>query len=151
LTISQASSLYSLISTYYGGDGVTNFRLPNLMNRTPCNQGQGPGLSPRNVGQTFGQSGVRLDVNSMPAHNHSLQIWDERGGGDTSPVVYPNYRATKGQMATLFAAPGSPADTPQHPMVVDQYGPGGPHENRSPILAMTYCISLSGIFPSFPD
>src|SRR6476469_6726345 len=73
LPLSQNTALFSLLGTTYGGDGRTNFALPNLQGRTPMQPGQGPGLSPRTLGETGGEQAVTLLASEMPAHSHAAQ------------------------------------------------------------------------------
>src|SRR5262245_26202423 len=71
LPISQYTALFSLLGTTYGGDGVTNFALPDLRGRVPMHPGQGPGLSPRTLGEKAGTETVTLTTAQLPAHNHA--------------------------------------------------------------------------------
>ena len=68
LPISQNTALFSILGTYFGGNGTTNFALPNLQGNVPLHVGSGPGLSPRTIGETGGAPQVTLNVNQMPAH-----------------------------------------------------------------------------------
>ena len=72
IAISQNEALYTLIGTTYGGDGVTNFLLPNLMSRIPIHFGTGTGLSPYAIGQAAGTDTVTLTQSQLPQHNHAL-------------------------------------------------------------------------------
>src|SRR5437762_8674523 len=72
LPISQNTALFSLLGTFYGGDGKSTFALPNLQNSVAINQGQGPGLSLRDLGETGGEQNVTLLMTEMPSHNHSF-------------------------------------------------------------------------------
>src|SRR5687768_18140456 len=73
LPISQNTALFALLGTYYGGNGKSNFALPQLDGSVPLGQGQGPGLEDYFLGQTGGTESVTLLQSEMPAHNHSLQ------------------------------------------------------------------------------
>src|SRR6266496_5051174 len=72
LAISQNTALFSLLGTTYGGDGRTTFGLPNLQGRAPMHQGQGPGLTPRTLGEQAGSQTVTLIANEMVSHNHAM-------------------------------------------------------------------------------
>src|ERR1700729_3145413 len=72
LPISQNAALFSLLGTFYGGDGVTTFQLPNLQSRVAIHEGQGSGLSPYDIGQVGGVETVMLTQNQMPQHSHSV-------------------------------------------------------------------------------
>ena len=71
LPLSQNTALFSLLGTTYGGDGKSTFALPNLQGRAPMHPGQGPGLSPHNLGETGGNSTVTLSESELPAHSHA--------------------------------------------------------------------------------
>src|SRR5882724_9113216 len=70
MPISQNTALFSLIGTLYGGDGKSTFALPNFQGSAPVHQGQGPGLSLRDLGETGGEQSVTLLSTEMPAHTH---------------------------------------------------------------------------------
>ncbi|MGO4259324.1 phage tail protein [Lysobacter sp. TAB13] len=147
LPIQQNTALFALLGTQYGGNGTTTFQLPNFVNRTGCEQGQGPGLSPRSMGETFGSNSVTLTTNEMPAHNHIVQLY---GQNDTSKRAgSPSSGNSLGTPASFAFAPGTP-NTSFSPSTVLPTGNSQPHENRQPYLAMNFCIALEGIFPSFP-
>src|SRR5271165_2423943 len=74
LPISQNTALFSLIGTFYGGDGISTFALPNLQSRVPIHQGQGTGLSPYVIGQIGGVENVTLNAQQIPQHNHLINI-----------------------------------------------------------------------------
>src|SRR5580698_6054044 len=72
LSISQNAALFSILGTQYGGNGTSNFGLPNLQGNVPIGQGSGPGLTPFTPGQTGGQTMHTLATNEMPQHSHAL-------------------------------------------------------------------------------
>ena len=72
LPIAQNAALFSLLGTSFGGDGRTNFGLPNLQGAVAVNQGQGHGLSPYDVGQSGGTANVTLNLADMPSHTHAF-------------------------------------------------------------------------------
>src|ERR1700722_19289318 len=74
LSIAQNTALFSLLGTYYGGDGVSTFALPNLQGRVPIHQGSGIGLSPYTIGQSAGSENITLLANQMPTHNHLMGV-----------------------------------------------------------------------------
>src|SRR5579859_2829604 len=73
MSISQNTALFSLLGTFYGGNGTTNFALPNFQGNVPMHQGAGPGLTPRNLGETGGETNVTLFTNQLASHTHTLQ------------------------------------------------------------------------------
>src|SRR5438067_1114234 len=84
MPISQNTALFSLLGTTYGGDGKSNFALPNLQGCAPMQAGQGPGLSLRDLGETGGEQTVTLLQTEMPAHAHAAQA--SSASNSTSPV-----------------------------------------------------------------
>lgn len=110
--IAQNTALFSLLGTTYGGNGTTNFAVPNLVGRTPVHTGTGPGLSPWDLGQTDGTTTVTLTQAQLPAHNHTLPppslLTGATGGNQPFSTIQPslglNYViATDG----VFAGPGN--------------------------------------------
>jgi microcystin-dependent protein len=137
LSIAQNTALFSLLGTTYGGNGVNTFALPNLQGRTPLHFGQGPGLSNRSLGQTGGVETVTLISTQMPAHNH---VANASTAAPTVGTPAGNVWA-QGNYSATGNAPMNPAD-------IGVTGQAQPHENRSPYLAVNFCIALQGIFPS---
>lgn len=149
LPIQQNTALFSLLGTYYGGNGQTTYALPDLRGRTPIGQGQGAGLSSRTIGELGGAESVTLQTSQMPQHVHSSA--STANGNATTPVN--NYLALSpkigsGPNATqlkTFVTPdvaGTPAPT------AGISGGSQPHFNMPPYLAINYSIALAGIFPS---
>ena len=141
LPIAQNTALFSLLGTTYGGDGVQTFALPDLRGRVPVNMGQGPGLSPYNLGQASGTETVTILQNQMPAHGHSVQANDGPGSG-TRPAG--SVLARTG--ASTYAA--APDGTTMAATMISQAGGGQPVPNLQPLLVLNLCIALQGIFPS---
>lgn len=141
LAINQNQALFALLGTTYGGNGQTNFALPDLRGRSAISSGQGPGLSNYNLGQVGGEESVTLLVTQMPIHNHSVQA-SSNLGSQPSPVG--SAWAVQGRSPIYSAS----ADTFLSPGAVSIAGNGQPHDNLSPYLAMNYVIALQGIFPS---
>ncbi len=142
LPIAQNTALFSLLGTTYGGDGKTNFALPDLRMRTPLQPGQGPGLSERWLGESAGAASVSLLAAEMPAHTHTLTA---NSGVATTTLASGN------QLATVNAPnpPYHEANTlaPMGPGVLGSTGSGAPHENRQPYVTLNFVIALQGIFP----
>ncbi|WP_021027600.1 phage tail protein [Comamonas sp. B-9] len=149
LPIQQNTALFSLLGTQYGGNGQTTFQLPNLTGRAACNQGQGPGLTPRVIGETFGSAAVTLNSQQIPNHTHTLQFFNQ--GDPAKRLSTPQANAAlnlPSQAASkFFASPGEM--TSLSPTALQPAGGSQPHENRQPYLAMNFCIALQGVFPSF--
>jgi len=145
MAISQNTALFSLVGTTYGGDGRVTFALPNLQGRTPVQPGQGPGLSPRDLGEQGGSATVTLLTTEMPSHNHNARASSNDG---TLPGPSTNAWAIPGADRDLFIYQAG-ATNPVN-MAPDALGIAGgsqPHNNLMPYLALTYCIALQGIFP----
>jgi microcystin-dependent protein len=142
LPISQNTALFSLIGTLYGGNGQSNFALPNLQDRFAMGAGQGPGLSPRELGEDTGTGTVTLLPQNMPPHSHGLMA------GITPAATSPANAAmapTASGGGNVYRAPGAPAA-----MAASAVAPTGssqPHENRQPFQSLQFCIAMQGIFP----
>ncbi len=149
IAIQQNSTLFSLIGTYYGGNGTTNFQLPNLMGRAPCNHGTGIALSPRSVGETFGEFNVALTTSSMPSHAHTMVATSPPTG--VTPVAVPTEGAELARFANTSAlvANNPTPNTTLSPSTVVIAGGSVPHPNQQPFLGINFCIALAGAYPSF--
>lgn len=152
LPISQNTALFSLLGTIYGGNGQTTFQLPNLAGRAASEQGSGPGLTPRSLGESFGVNTVTLTSNEMPAHNHRLNAYSQTAAGSGSNVPTSNgglsFLASSTTSKTYIA---SPLNTQlASGMIQPSSGGAQPHQNQQPYLGINFCIALQGIFPSFP-
>ena len=139
LSVSESEDLFNLIGTTYGGDGLTNFAVPDLRGRVPIHFGAGPGFSPRSLAERGGTSSVTLLTTQMPAHAHTLVA----ATGGTRTTVPAGALPAAGE-ADLFS--GAAADTQQQGLRAA--GGGQPHENRQPVLAVNFIISRLGRFPS---
>jgi microcystin-dependent protein len=145
LSIAQNTALFSLLGTTYGGNGQTTFGLPNLQDRSPMHQGQGPGLTPRVLGEISGQENVTLLASQMPTHTHQAQA-DASGGGQTSPANATWGAGGRGRPPAYAANPAPGAAL--SPQALVPTGGNQPHNNRSPYLGVSFIIALQGIFPS---
>jgi microcystin-dependent protein len=141
LAISQNTALFSLLGTYYGGDGITNFALPNLQSRVAIHQGQGAGLSPYVIGQQGGTENVTLNSQQMPSHNHLVNTVAAQGS-QTRPVN--NLLAAT---ASNTYAPAPSDGSTLNPVAVGNAGGNQPHPNVQPYLCVNFIIALQGIYP----
>ena len=148
ISIRQSTALFALLGTSYGGDGRNNFQLPNFANRAGCNQGNGPGLTPRVAGETFGESSETLALGEMPAHMHQFTIYNQPDSAKNSGSPSAGNSLTSPTNTTVFVA-GAQANAQFPPAMIGFTGGGQPHENRQPYLAINYCIAMQGAFPSF--
>jgi microcystin-dependent protein len=143
LSIASNTALFSLLGTYFGGDGVQTFNLPDLRGRVALAQGQGPGLSNYVQGQAGGAERVALTAGQAPAHNHTLMA----AGSVTTPNPGPAMAlGTPAAAVRLYGGTGGA--TALAPTSIGSFGSSGAHENRQPYLALNYIIALTGIFPS---
>jgi microcystin-dependent protein len=145
LNITSNTPLFSLIGTTYGGNGSTTFGLPNLNGHIVVSQGQGLGLTPRVLGEMFGETQVTLNSQQMPSHIHGLQLGTGTGGTPT-PTPSPG-AVLLNPVFNGFVNP--PANTTFATPAVGMTGGSQPHANIQPTLVLVYCIALSGIYPSF--
>ena len=144
LSIAQFEVLFNLIGTTYGGDGQTNFRLPDLRGRAVVHQGQGPGLSSYTIGQQVGQETVTLTVAQLPAHGHGFA-----GSTAAATTATPGTGVVPGAVATGTAIyDGTGAAAALAGSAVSSAGGSQPHGNRQPFVAVTYIIAFEGVYPS---
>ena len=142
LPISQNTALFSLLGTFYGGDGKSNFALPNMAGNAPMHEGQGPGLSQRFLGEQSGETAVTLLQTEMPAHNHFLTAYVD----DPADVAGPGPAVILGLAQGL--TPYRPnANTQLNPQALTVTGGSLPHNNMQPYLCLFFIIALQGIFP----
>jgi microcystin-dependent protein len=140
MPLSQNTALFSLLGTVYGGDGKSNFALPNLQGRAPMHPGQGPGLSLHDLGESSGSETVTLLESEIPAHTHSL-----RGNNQFGDSVIPTGK-------TLARFPDAYQQNTSNlvmmaPQALTPVGGSLPHNNLQPYLTFYFCIALQGIFP----
>lgn len=134
LPINQNQALFAILGTTYGGNGTTNFLLPNLQGRVPVHVGSGILL-----GQSGGETAHTLIAPEMPAHTHQAT-------GSSTPA---NLGDPTGNLWAAGNAAYNPApNTTMNPGCITSIGGSQPHENMSPYLTLSICIALQGIFPS---
>jgi microcystin-dependent protein len=142
LPLSQNTALFSLLGTYYGGDGKSNFALPNFQDSVPIHQGQGPGPSVYELGETGGSPTVTLTDAEMASHNHAFNV-------STSDSVAPQ---PGGNLFAVgvgidFYDDNTKPTTNMAAQMIQQQGGGGPHNNLMAFLGLQFCIALQGVFP----
>jgi microcystin-dependent protein len=142
LPLSQNTALFSLLGTYYGGDGKSTFALPDLQGSAPIQPGQGQGLSEYFLGQQGGTEAVTLLVSEIPVHTHTFVASEEVvnanepggnwfGAGETRYIAPPGAQVLNVQGVTIT-------------------GGSLPHNNMMPYLVVNFCIALQGVYPQRP-
>ncbi|MDG3442896.1 phage tail protein [Nitrospirillum amazonense] len=151
-SLSQNQALFALIGTTYGGNGVTNFNLPDYRGRTPIGQGQGTGLTSRVLGQSGGTETVTLTQANTPAHTHGFSASTATGSDlNASGNLVASYTATtsiKGLYTSDTTATTVQLETG---VITSALGSGGgtvPHNNMMPFIAVGYIMAIQGIYPS---
>lgn len=138
LPINQNQALFSLFGTTYGGNGQTNFALPNLQGRVPIHFGNG-----FTQGEAAGQESTTLNITQLPTHTHNINAANTTSGNVASPV---NNYFSNSAPPQIYSG-GSPSATFQ-PTTITVTGGSQPHNNMQPSLVLNMIVALSGIFPS---
>lgn len=161
LPISQNAALFSLLGTAYGGNGQSTFALPDLRGRLPMSMGNGPGLTPRVIGEASGVEQVTATINNLPAHTHAATatLGVQVAGTASNPVTTPS--ATNNILGASGTGPASAAiwsDALTNPVnmggingssvTVSSTGGSLPMDVMNPYLVLNFCIALYGVFPS---
>ena len=143
LPISQNTALFSLLGTFYGGDGKSTFALPNFEGSAPVGQGQGGGLSEYFLGQSSGSDTITLLSSEIPLHNHTVQ-----GNFNLGDLFTPSPT-----VCLANSDPGSAYSTKSANLVQMDFqsitvaGGSLPHQNMMPFLVVTFIIAMQGVFP----
>jgi microcystin-dependent protein len=141
LDVASNSSLFTLLGTTYGGDGIRNFGLPDLRGRAPIHRGMTMPL-----GQMSGAESVNLTVNNLPPHSHHMLATSQNANtrnpsgaipAKSSASVYGEVVVIRGKESLIALAPDSITDT----------GDSHPHDNMMPFLVINFIIALEGVFP----
>jgi microcystin-dependent protein len=143
LSIAQNSALFSLLGTFYGGNGTSNFGLPNFQGSFGLHQGQGAGLTPRVIGEIGGEAAVTLLATEMPSHNHLVNSAASDGIASPAGAVFGS--GGRGRLPAYATGPPSLA---MNPAAVTQTGGNQPHNNLPPYVTLNFCIALIGIYPT---
>lgn len=141
IPISQNDTLFNLIGTTYGGDGQETFAIPDLRGRVPIHAGQGAGLSNYIIGEMAGVESVTLTTQQMPVHNHAFMA---------SNAIAQNPQPTSSvpaQASVVKLYSGDAADVNLNAQTIVPTGGSQPHENMQPFLAISFILSLFGVYP----
>ncbi len=144
MPISQNTAVFSLVGTFYGGDGKSTFGLPDLQGSAAMHVGQGNGLSLRFLGETGGSDSVTLLESEIPQHQHSLNANSQQGDNNAPGSNVSLARSTN---ATAYLSNPGQSLAKMAPEAVSFYGSGQAHNNVQPYLTLNFCIALQGIFP----
>lgn len=145
LQIQTNAALFSLLGTTFGGDGRLNFALPDLRGRCAVNFDAAPGLTPRYLGQSFGNESVSLIVSQIPNHSHTLRVVPVEGTTSNPANALIAKSASDNRR---YASAGAPVVMSSN--LLGASGANQPHNNMQPSLTMSYIIALQGLFPSRP-
>ena len=141
LSIAENEVLFQLIGTTYGGDGQTTYALPDLRGRVPVHQGSS-GQSNYIIGETGGVESVTLATAQAPVHRHAMLASTSPAGATHGPAEVLGSSTAMNLYGT--SAPNLPMD----PNAITQVGGNQPHDNMPPFVALSYIVSLFGVFPS---
>lgn len=144
LPISQNTALFSLLGTFYGGDGKSTFALPNLQGSTALYQGQGQGLSQRFIGEQSGSQSVTLIESEMPVHNHNLQA---NALPASATLAAPTQGIARSAGGSAYKQTPFGTTATLAPQAVAPTGGSLPHNNMMPYLTLNYVIAMQGVFP----
>jgi microcystin-dependent protein len=143
LPLSQNTALFSLLGTTYGGDGKSNFALPDMQGNAPMHPGQGPGLSLHDLGETGGSETVSLLESEIPAHSHSMGAQNVPLGTVQTPAGNTFSHPASGNLFNK----ANPAVVAMNDSTLAPAGGDQPHNNMQPYLTLNFCIALQGVYP----
>jgi microcystin-dependent protein len=150
MPLSQNTALFSLLGTFYGGDGKSTFALPNLQGSCAMHSGNGPGpgLSQHFLGEQGGSQFVTLLTSEIPVHTHTIMA---SGNPPPSNAGVPDPSVELGRSSGATAYLAAPANMgAMAPLALAPAGGSLPHNNMMPYLTVNFCIALQGIFPARP-
>jgi microcystin-dependent protein len=145
LPISQNTALFSLLGTYYGGDGKSTFALPDFQGCTPIGQGQGPGLSDRFLGEQSGSENVTLIQTEMPVHTHSVQAYTDDPANNQTPG--PTFALGNASGLTPYLNSVAAQGTNLNFQAFSVAGSSFPHNNMQPYLTVLFILAMQGVYP----
>ncbi|WP_029080447.1 MULTISPECIES: phage tail protein [unclassified Bradyrhizobium] len=143
--LSQNTALFSLLGTTYGGNGTSNFALPNMQGNAPLAPGQGPGLSLYDLGENGGSDTVTLLQTELAAHPHDMMAINLQAD-QAAPTPTRGIARSLNGAAYVVGTP-TPTLVQMSTNMIGLTGSGLPHNNLMPYLTLNFCISLQGVFP----
>jgi microcystin-dependent protein len=138
LSIAENQTLFAILGTTYGGDGIRSFGLPNLQGRIPVHADAGNGFT---LGRTSGETSHTLTTNEMPQHTHTPS-----GGSAVGTQRSPQSNVWAASTSPFFS--DSAPNTTMAPQALAQTGGNQPHDNMPPYRVVNFIIALQGIYPS---
>lgn len=144
LPLSQNTALFSLLGTTYGGNGKSNFALPDLQGRAPMHPGEGPGLSLHDLGETGGEETVTLLESEIPNHSHTIRV-----SNDIAESKEPSGKALSKSDLAVYNNTSGPNNSLRQE-AISAAGGNLPHNNMMPYLTLYFNIALQGVFPPRP-
>lgn len=153
LEIGQLTALFSVLGTTFGGNGRTDFGVPDLQGKTPVHQGRGPGLTPRWIGEKSGRSSVALSLDQIPSHTHTAKASTLEAPDRRTPAsnrLCHKLVVTDGTDVSLVNTYTEDTSNlvPMSQHAVSTEGHSVEHENRQPFLGVNFCLCLDGLYPS---
>jgi microcystin-dependent protein len=145
LSIQQYTALFSLLGTYFGGNGTSNFQLPNLQGTVPMHWGNGSGLSPYVLGETVGSTTMTLSQGQMWAHSHAIQVAEAQSAIQSTAIPSSSAWLGLSDPAKSYVAGNQNATMSANS--IGFAGASQPHINQQPYLTLNYCIALTGAYP----
>src|SRR5436309_1873324 len=145
LPLSQNTALFSLLGTTYGGDGKSNFALPDIQGRAVMHPGQGPGLSLHDLGETGGSETVTLLESEIPSHSHSMLSAPTIVSADSN--ICTGNSMGKSSQGNAYIPFNAQNVVQLSPNALTPAGGDQPHNNMMPYLTFYFCIALQGVFP----
>jgi microcystin-dependent protein len=142
LPLSQNTALFSLLGTTYGGNGKSNFALPDLQGRAPMHPEQGPGLSLHVLGESGGSETVSLLESEIPSHSHTL-----RGNNNLGDTPIPGGNTLARYVNNAYQTTTNSSLVTMSDVALVPIGGDQPHNNMQPYLTMQFCIAMQGVFP----
>ncbi len=149
MPIQQNTALFSLLGTTFGGNGTSNYGLPNFKGNAACGQGTGIGLTTRVMGETFGSNTVTLLSNEMPTHTHGARVYNQPDTSKRTGVPVANDAMILPESTNLFTTSGT-TNSVFPPETIGMTGGSQAHNNQQPYLTLNFCICLQGVFPQRP-
>ncbi len=145
LPLSQNTALFSLLGTTYGGDGKSNFALPDMQGNAPMHPGQGPGLSLHDLGETGGSETVTLLESEIPSHTHAMRAHNLDAADAQNPS--PNTSLAQSAQGFAYQSVINANLTLMAPQTLPPAGGDQPHNNMMPYLTLNFCLALQGVYP----